>query len=45
MSNWVQKDGAELLGISPRVMNYQIKILSIEIPRSRRPVAEPAVTG
>jgi Nif-specific regulatory protein len=39
MSNWVQKDAAELLGISPRVMNYKIKILSIEIPRSRRNVA------
>jgi DNA-binding NtrC family response regulator len=44
MSNWVQKDAAELLGISPRVMNYKIKILNIEIPRSRRAVAEP-VTG
>jgi DNA-binding NtrC family response regulator len=45
MSNWVQKDAAELLGISPRVMNYKIKILSIEIPRSRRQVVpqEPAV--
>jgi len=41
MSNWVQKDAAELLGISPRVMNYKIKILNIEIPRSRRSVAEP----
>ena len=38
MSNWVQKDAAELLGISPRVMNYKIKILNIEIPRSRRPL-------
>jgi two-component system response regulator AtoC len=38
MSNWVQKDAAELLGISPRVMNYKIKILGIEIPRSRRVV-------
>src|SRR6187397_2309923 len=38
MSNWVQKDAAELLGISPRVMNYKIKILNIEIPRSRRVV-------
>ena len=28
MSNWVQKDAAELLGISPRVMNYKIKILA-----------------
>ena len=36
MSNWVQKDAAELLAISPRVMNYKIKILNIEIPRSRR---------
>jgi DNA-binding NtrC family response regulator len=42
MSNWVQKDAAELLGISPRVMNYKIKILNIEIPRSRRVVAEAA---
>jgi two-component system response regulator GlrR len=40
MSNWVQKDAAELLGISPRVMNYKIKILNIEIPRGRRAVAE-----
>jgi DNA-binding NtrC family response regulator len=40
MSNWVQKDAAELLGISPRVMNYKIKILNIEIPRSRRAVVE-----
>jgi hypothetical protein len=36
----VQKDAAELLGISPRVMNYKIKILNIEIPRSRRAVVE-----
>jgi Nif-specific regulatory protein len=36
MSNWVQKDAAELLSISPRVMNYKIKILNIEIPRARR---------
>jgi Nif-specific regulatory protein len=40
MSNWVQKDAAELLGISPRVMNYKIKILNIEMPRSRRIVPE-----
>jgi two-component system response regulator HydG len=38
MSNWVQKDAAELLGISPRVMNYKIKVLNIEIPRARRPL-------
>ena len=36
MSNWVQKDAAELLGISAHVMNYKIKILGIEFPRSRR---------
>jgi len=45
MSNWVQKDAAELLGISPRVMNYKIKILAIEIPRSRRQVAVEVVSG
>ena len=36
MSNWVQKDAAELLAISPRVMNYKIKTLNIEFPRGRR---------
>jgi DNA-binding NtrC family response regulator len=36
MSNWVQKDAAELLSISPRVMNYKIKTLGIELPRGRR---------
>jgi two-component system response regulator AtoC len=40
MSNWVQKDAAELLGISPRVMNYKIKILNIEIHRGRRVLVE-----
>jgi len=40
MSNWVQKDAAELLAISPRVMNYKIKTLAIEYPRGRR-VVEP----
>ena len=40
MSNWVQKDAAELLSISPRVMNYKIKTLRIEFPRGRR--AAPA---
>jgi transcriptional regulator with GAF, ATPase, and Fis domain len=35
MSNWVQKDAAELLAISPRVMNYKIKTLNIELPRRR----------
>jgi transcriptional regulator with PAS, ATPase and Fis domain len=44
MSNWVQKDAAELLSISPRVMNYKIKTLGIEFPRGRRaaPLAVPA---
>src|SRR4029077_14359199 len=36
MSNWVQKDAAELLAISPRVMNYKMKTLGIEVPRGRR---------
>jgi Nif-specific regulatory protein len=39
MSNWVQKDAAELLSISPRVMNYKIKTLGIDFPRSRRAAA------
>ena len=34
--NWVQKDAAELLSISPRVINYKIKTLGIEFPRGRR---------
>jgi DNA-binding NtrC family response regulator len=41
MSNWVQKDAAELLSISPRVMNYKIKTLGIDYSRGgRRQVAE-----
>jgi two-component system response regulator AtoC len=44
MSNWVQKDAAELLAISPRVMNYKIKTLGIEFPRGRR-AAPLAATG
>ena len=44
MSNWVQKDAAELLSISPRVMNYKIKTLGIEFPRGRRAAPLPAVT-
>jgi Nif-specific regulatory protein len=39
MANWVQKDAAELLQISPRVMNYKIKTLGIELPRRRMPAA------
>jgi transcriptional regulator with GAF, ATPase, and Fis domain len=41
MSNWIQKDAADLLSISPRVMNYKIKTLGIELPRRRN--AEPPV--
>jgi two-component system response regulator AtoC len=39
MSNWVQKDAAELLSISPRVINYKIRTLGIEFPRGRRAAA------
>ena len=35
MSNWVQKDAALLLGISPRVMSYKLKVLRIETPNGR----------
>jgi two-component system response regulator HydG len=46
MSNWVQKDAAELLSISPRVMNYKIKTLGIEFPRGRRSVpAQPVAAA
>ena len=46
MSNWIQKDAAELLSISPRVMNYKIKTLGIEFPRGRRAApAPPAVAA
>jgi len=41
MSNWVQKDAAELLAISPRVMNYKIKTLRIDFPRGRRAAPVP----
>jgi two-component system, NtrC family, response regulator AtoC len=40
MSNWVQKDAAELLSISPRVMNYKIKTLNIQLPRRRVPMPD-----
>ncbi|HNV02326.1 MAG TPA: sigma-54 dependent transcriptional regulator [Vicinamibacterales bacterium] len=35
MCNWVQKDAAELLRVSPRVINYKIKTLGIKLPRGR----------
>ena len=35
MANWVQKDAADLLSISPRVMNYKIKTLKIDLPKRR----------
>jgi len=42
MSNWVQKDAAELLSISPRVMNYKIKTLGIDYTRGgRRHAVQP----
>jgi two-component system response regulator HydG len=41
MSNWVQKDAAELLSISPRVMNYKIQTLGINAGRARRTGAGP----
>ena len=43
MCNWIQKDAAELLHVSPRVINYKIKTLGITIPRGRGPV--PADEG
>lgn len=36
MSNWVQKDAAELLGVSRRVLNYKVKIHNITHERWRR---------
>src|SRR5688572_16860245 len=45
MSNWVQKDAAELLSISPRVMNYKIKVLGIEFPRGRRAAGGQPMTA
>jgi two-component system response regulator HydG len=33
--NWVQKDAAEMLGISGRVINYKIKKFGISIPKKR----------
>ena len=45
MSNWVQKDAAELLSISPRVMNYKIKTLGIEFPRGRRAAVAPPLAS
>ena len=33
MCNWVQKDAAEMLGISKRVMNYKVKQYNLSHPR------------
>ena len=41
MCNWIQKDAADLLHISPRVINYKVKTLGIEMPKSRRAVVAP----
>jgi len=43
MCNWIQKDAAELLHISPRVINYKIKTLGIEMPKGRRPMMGPEI--
>jgi DNA-binding NtrC family response regulator len=43
MCNWIQKDAAELLHISPRVINYKIKTLGIEVPKGRRPMMGPEI--
>ena len=45
MSNWVQKDAAELLAVSPRVMNYKIKVMGIELPRGRRAQGQAETTA
>src|SRR5205814_7464963 len=39
MTNWVQKDAAELLSISARVISYKIKMLKIEPPEDHRGLA------
>ena len=44
MSNWVQKDAADLLHISPRVINYKIKVLNIEFPHGRRAAQDLSAT-
>jgi DNA-binding NtrC family response regulator len=36
MTNWIQKDAAELLGVSRRVLNYKVKIHNITHDRWRR---------
>ena len=33
MCNWIQKDAAEMLGISKRVMNYKVKQYNLSNPR------------
>jgi len=33
---WVQKEAAELLGITPRTLNYKIEKLGITHPRWRK---------
>jgi two-component system response regulator HydG len=33
MHDWVQKDAARFLGISPRVMNYKVQKYQITNPR------------
>ncbi len=45
IANWVQKDAAELLGISRRVINYKIRSHGITHPRWSRNRAGPAGGG
>jgi len=44
MCNWVQKDAADLLHVSPRVINYKIKTLGIKMPRGRLPMPEDSTS-
>jgi len=45
MTNWVQKDAAALLSITPRMMNYKIKTLRIELPPPRRAALVAVAAG
>jgi two-component system response regulator HydG len=45
MANWVQKDAAQLLSISPRVINYKIQMLKIARPERARDAGSSAAFG
>jgi transcriptional regulator with GAF, ATPase, and Fis domain len=36
MSDWIQKDAAELLGVSSRVLNYKVRRFHITHPQWKR---------